>query len=59
VLSEPVLESKEVKKTENKIDKLDVKIDDICQSVLLATTCCFDYDLSSLQCKLVGDRKSW
>jgi phosphate transport system protein len=32
VLSEPVLESKEVKKTENKIDKLDVKID-ICQSV--------------------------
>jgi phosphate transport system protein len=33
--SEPVLESKEVKKTENKIDKLDVKIDDICQSVLL------------------------
>jgi len=33
VLSEPVLESKEVKKTENKIDKLDVKIDDICQSV--------------------------
>jgi phosphate transport system protein len=29
VLSEPVLESKEVKKTENKIDKLDVKIDDI------------------------------
>jgi phosphate transport system protein len=27
VLSEPVLESKEVKKTENKIDKLDVKID--------------------------------
>jgi hypothetical protein len=35
VLSEPVLESKEVKKTENKIDKLDVKIDDICQSVLL------------------------
>ena len=33
VLSEPVSESKEVKKTENKIDKLDVKIDDICQSV--------------------------
>lgn len=33
VLSEPVAESKEVKKTENKIDKLDVKIDDICQSV--------------------------
>jgi phosphate transport system protein len=33
VLSEPVAEGKEVKKTENKIDKLDVKIDDICQSV--------------------------
>lgn len=33
VLSEPVSEGKEVKKTENKIDKLDVKIDDICQSV--------------------------
>lgn len=33
VLSEPVMEGKEVKKTENKIDKLDVKIDDICQSV--------------------------
>jgi phosphate transport system protein len=33
VLSEPVSEGKEVKKTESKIDKLDVKIDDICQSV--------------------------
>jgi phosphate transport system protein len=33
VLSEPVSEGKEVKKIENKIDKLDVKIDDICQSV--------------------------
>ena len=33
VLSEPVSEGKEVKKTENKIDKLDGKIDDICQSV--------------------------
>lgn len=33
VLSEPVSEGKEVKRTENKIDKLDVKIDDICQSV--------------------------
>jgi phosphate transport system protein len=33
VLSEPVSEGKEVKKTEDKIDKLDVKIDDICQSV--------------------------
>lgn len=33
LLSEPVAEGKEVKKTENKIDKLDVKIDDICQSV--------------------------
>jgi phosphate transport system protein len=60
VLSEPVLESKEVKKTENKIDKLDVKIDDICQSVLLCNNLLLlIYDLSSLQCKLVGDRKSW
>ena len=33
LLSEPGSESKEVKKTESKIDKLDVKIDDICQSV--------------------------
>ena len=33
LLSEPGSENKEVKKTENKIDKLDVKIDDICQSV--------------------------
>lgn len=33
LLSEPVSEGKEVKKTENKIDKLDVKIEDICQSV--------------------------
>lgn len=33
LLSEPVAVGKEVKKTENKIDKLDVKIDDICQSV--------------------------
>lgn len=33
LLSEPVAEGREVKKTENKIDKLDVKIDDICQSV--------------------------
>lgn len=32
LLSEPV-EGKEVKKTENKIDKLDVKIDEICQSI--------------------------
>jgi phosphate uptake regulator len=59
VLSEPVLESKEVKKTENKIDKLDVKIDDICQSVALQQPVASIYDLSSLQCKLVGDRKSW
>ena len=29
LLSEPVSEGKEVKKTENKIDKLDVKIDEI------------------------------
>lgn len=33
LLSEPVTEGKEVKKTENKIDKLDVKIDEICQSI--------------------------
>lgn len=33
LLSEPVSEGKEVKKTENKIDKLDVKIDEICQSI--------------------------
>ncbi|MDI5948742.1 phosphate signaling complex protein PhoU [Flavobacterium sp. LB2P84] len=33
LLSEPVMEGKEVKKTENRIDKLDVKIDEICQSV--------------------------
>jgi phosphate transport system protein len=54
VLSEPVLESKEVKKTENKIDKLDVKIDDICQSFALQQPVASIYDLSSLQCKLVG-----
>jgi phosphate transport system protein len=33
LLSEPTSEGKELKKTENKIDKLDVKIEDICQSV--------------------------
>lgn len=33
LLSEPFAEVKEVKKTENKIDKLDVKIDEICQSI--------------------------
>ncbi|SHM77543.1 phosphate signaling complex protein PhoU [Flavobacterium xinjiangense] len=33
LLSEPVSEGKEVKKVENKIDKLDVKIDEICQSI--------------------------
>ncbi|WP_366185260.1 phosphate signaling complex protein PhoU [Flavobacterium ovatum] len=33
ILSEPFAEVKEVKKTENKIDKLDLKIDDICQTV--------------------------
>ncbi|GIZ09955.1 phosphate signaling complex protein PhoU [Flavobacterium sp. UMI-01] len=33
ILSEPFAEVKEVKKVENKIDKLDVKIDDICQTV--------------------------
>lgn len=32
LLSEPI-EGKEVKKVENKIDKLDVKIDEICQSI--------------------------
>lgn len=32
LLSEPI-EGKEVKKTEHKIDKLDVKIDEICQSI--------------------------
>lgn len=32
LLSEPI-EGKEVKKTESKIDKLDVKIDEICQSI--------------------------
>lgn len=33
LLAEPISEKKEVKKTENKIDKLDVKIDDICQGI--------------------------
>lgn len=33
ILSEPGSESKEVRKTESKIDKLDDKIEDICQSV--------------------------
>jgi phosphate transport system protein len=33
LLSEPISEKKEVKKAENKIDKLDVKIEDICQGV--------------------------
>ena len=33
LLSEPIAHGKEVKKTENKIDKLDVKIDEICQNV--------------------------
>lgn len=32
LLSEPI-EGKEIKKTESKIDKLDVKIDEICQSI--------------------------
>jgi hypothetical protein len=57
VLSEPVLESK-VKKTENKIDKPDVKIDDICQSVLLCNNLLLRITIYHL-CKLVGDRKSW
>lgn len=33
LLFEPTVEGKEVKKTEHKIDKLDVKIDEICQSI--------------------------
>lgn len=33
LLSEPAAQGKEVKKTENKIDRLDVKIDEICQNV--------------------------
>jgi len=33
LLSEPVAEGKEVKKVENKIDKLDIKIDEVCQSI--------------------------
>jgi phosphate transport system protein len=33
LLSEPFSEEKDVKKTEQKIDKLDVKIDEICQSI--------------------------
>jgi len=33
LLSEPLSDKKQVKKTENKIDKLEVKIEDICQSI--------------------------
>ncbi|GEM54811.1 phosphate transport system regulatory protein PhoU [Flavobacterium branchiophilum NBRC 15030 = ATCC 35035] len=33
LLSQPISEIKNVKKTENKIDKLDLKIEDICQTV--------------------------
>jgi phosphate transport system protein len=33
LLSEPISEVKELKKTEVKIDKLDVRIDEICQSI--------------------------
>lgn len=33
LLSEPIAEGKEVKKTENKIDKLDIKVDEVCQSI--------------------------
>ena len=33
LLSETAAEGKEVKKTEHKIDKLDIKIDEICQSI--------------------------
>jgi hypothetical protein len=46
VLSEPVLESKR-KKTENKIDKLDVKIDDT-RVFCFATTCCFGFTIYHL-----------
>ncbi|MFC5681809.1 phosphate signaling complex protein PhoU [Flavobacterium sp. MAHUQ-51] len=33
VLAEAVVEGKEIKKVENKIDKLDIKIDEICQRI--------------------------
>lgn len=33
LLSEPVSDVKEVKKIENKIDKLDIKIEELCQSI--------------------------
>jgi phosphate transport system protein len=33
LLAEPLIEGKEVKKIEHKIDKLDIKIDEICQSI--------------------------
>ena len=33
IMSEPFLDGKEVKKTENKIDKLDLKIEELCQSI--------------------------
>lgn len=33
LLSEPTAEKKELKKTEEKIDRLDVKIDEICQAI--------------------------
>ena len=54
LLSEPVSEGKEVKKVENKIDKLDVKIDEICQSIFaLQQPVASDYVLLCRQCKLV------
>jgi phosphate transport system protein len=58
VLSEPVLENKG-SKTENKIDKLDVKIDDICQSVFALQQPVASDLRFIISCKLVGDRKSW
>ena len=33
LISEPISEKKDVKKTESKIDKLDLKIEDICQGI--------------------------
>ena len=33
LLSEPFMDGKEVKKIENKIDKLDIKIEELCQSI--------------------------
>jgi hypothetical protein len=57
VLSEPVLESKEVKQKIRLINSM-LKSMISARVFCFATTCCFGFDLSSLQCKLV-DRKSW